>query len=636
MPSVWAYCADLYRSNPGGTVKLTSLAVTGPPVRGSDGERSAINEQAELVGECPVVVSRLGGKDQSCLLDTGSQVSTISEACFLEHYAHLKSEVSESFITLTAANNLPIPVVGVVWMEMVVCGRELGRKGLLVVSSPGLSHGPVILGMNVLRHLDQLLFQENGPQYWRNLGVQRPVQQALQQVGRRGTRALGTIEEHLGLLKVGHHQRLELPPRQEVLIPLEVRTHQRLNGMEVMVEPTDVLRVGSGVMVARTVSVVTGGKVSVRFCNLTDQLCRVPAGTVIAQVVAIHENSVQGMRKLSLRPEASEAWALSVQVEEQEGPCPEWNGTMIRTQMDVSLEECAAGDVAKLDQMLWNRQKVFSRHEEDFGYTEDLQHEIRTGDAPPVRERYRPIPPRLYQEVKSMLRQMLDNHVIQESKSPWAAPIVLVRKKDGTIRFCVDYRKLNSCTVRDAYPLPRIEESLAALGNAKFFSTLDLASGYWQVPVAPQDREKTAFVTPMGLFEFCRMPGLWLRQWSVDAESRKSVEGLPYTCQALFREALDAWIATATAGEIFLDWLDRMGLCKALVSNMAAPVQQTHFSVLHQNSPWPLRKLLPSGSKPAAAASGYYEQTRHSNPLPRHTDPSQQPSTAAARQTPER
>ncbi|XP_063820175.1 uncharacterized protein LOC135062022 [Pseudophryne corroboree] len=165
-------------------------------------------------------------------------------------------------------------------------------------------------------------------------------------------------------------------------------------------------------------------------------------------------------------PEASEAWALSVQVEEQEGACPEWNGTIIRTQMDVSLDECAAGD----------------------------------------RERYRPIPPRLYQEVKSMLRQMLDNHVIQESKSPWAAPIVLVRKKDGTIRFCVDYRKLNSCTVRDAYPLPRIEESLAALGNAKFFSTLDLASGYWQVPVAPQDREKTAFVTPMGLFEFCRMP----------------------------------------------------------------------------------------------------------------------------------
>ncbi|XP_063350112.1 thy-1 membrane glycoprotein [Pelmatolapia mariae] len=135
-----------------------------------------------------------------------------------------------------------------------------------------------------------------------------------------------------------------------------------------------------------------------------------------------------------------------------------------------------------------------------------MQHSIPTGNAAPVRERYRQIPPKLYQEVKSLIQGMLDANIIVPSCSPWASPIVLVRKKDGTLRFCVDYRKLNAVTHKDAYPLPRIEESLASLGNAKYFSTLDLASGYWQVEVSPPDREKTAFTTPMGLFEFTRMP----------------------------------------------------------------------------------------------------------------------------------
>ena len=101
---------------------------------------------------------------------------------------------------------------------------------------------------------------------------------------------------------------------------------------------------------------------------------------------------------------------------------------------------------------------------------------------------------------------MLEKDVIQPSSSPWASPIVLVQKKDGSTRFCIDYRKVNTVTRKDAYPMPRVDDTLDTLAGAKWFSTLDLISGYWQVEVNPKDREKTAFCTPEGLFEFKVIP----------------------------------------------------------------------------------------------------------------------------------
>ena len=98
-----------------------------------------------------------------------------------------------------------------------------------------------------------------------------------------------------------------------------------------------------------------------------------------------------------------------------------------------------------------------------------------------------------------MVEDMLTQGVVEESQSPWASPIVLVKKKDGDLRFCVDYRQLNRVTKQDVYPLPRIDDTLDLLSGSKFFTTLDLASGYWQVAMDPES-EKTAFVTWSGLY----------------------------------------------------------------------------------------------------------------------------------------
>ena len=135
---------------------------------------------------------------------------------------------------------------------------------------------------------------------------------------------------------------------------------------------------------------------------------------------------------------------------------------------------------------------MFAADKSDFGRTNHIQHTIETVGASPICQRSRRIAPAQREETTKMLQDMLNKQIIQPSTSPWASPIVLVRKKDGTLRFCVDYRKLNSLTQKDAYPLPRIDDALDTLVGSKWFTTLDLISGYW---LSKQDREDSILHT---------------------------------------------------------------------------------------------------------------------------------------------
>ena len=130
---------------------------------------------------------------------------------------------------------------------------------------------------------------------------------------------------------------------------------------------------------------------------------------------------------------------------------------------------------------------------------------INTGNAHPINQRPYRIPLAKRVLVEKELRGMLNNDIIEPSHSPWASPITIVPKKDGSFRLCGDYRKLNNATIKDAYPLPRIQDIFDQLAGAKVFTTLDLKSGYWQVMIEEGSREKTAINTHMGLFQFKRM-----------------------------------------------------------------------------------------------------------------------------------
>ena len=164
------------------------------------------------------------------------------------------------------------------------------------------------------------------------------------------------------------------------------------------------------------------------------------------------------------------------------------------------------------DQELQDAKALFTRHRSVFassdnylGCTGAVKHHIRTTDDIPVTMPYRRIPPTQLEEVKSHLQELVQSGAIVPSDSAYASPIVLVRKKTGALRTCCDFRALNAKTVKDSYPLPRIDESMDALAGARYFSTLDLQSAYMQVPMHPDDAHKTAFTTPFGLYEHRRM-----------------------------------------------------------------------------------------------------------------------------------
>ncbi|UYV63913.1 K02A2.6-like [Cordylochernes scorpioides] len=177
-----------------------------------------------------------------------------------------------------------------------------------------------------------------------------------------------------------------------------------------------------------------------------------------------------------------------------------------QTKLEIDLKDLTEDEARMARAFIKKNQDAFSTGNGKLGRTDLVQHKIYTGNARPVRQPPRRVPMAKRDEVVGLLHKLKQDGVIEESNSPWSSPVVLVTKKDGSTRFCVDYRKLNEVTKKDSYPLPRIDDTLTTLAGSSWFSTLDLKSGYWQVGVHPADREKTAFSTGNGLYQFTVMP----------------------------------------------------------------------------------------------------------------------------------
>ena len=198
------------------------------------------------------------------------------------------------------------------------------------------------------------------------------------------------------------------------------------------------------------------------------------------------------------------------------GPCEQSTLTetarqeLLLEKLDLTgLEAWPPEQAEKARSLLKEYHDIFSLEKHDMGHTKAAKHKIvlKDPDTSPFRERFCRIPPPQLDEVRAHLKMMLDAGVIRLSNSPWCNAVVLVRKKDGSLHFCIDFRRLNSLMVKDSHPLPRICETLESLAGAAHYTTIDMNSGFWQVPMDDESKQYTAFTLgSMGLYECECMP----------------------------------------------------------------------------------------------------------------------------------
>ena len=284
----------------------------------------------------------------------------------------------------------------------------------------------------------------------------------------------------------------------------------KLHVMTQATYPEDRANLPNGVYVVKTYTELRDGShnVSVVLRNLTGKLVHLAAGRLVARVVAANTipdatPSSDFLRKLDeLEPNQNPPKKLTI--EERQKLLLE----LLRKDGRLDKSKQWPPELAlKFERMLMEHHNIFSLEQNEKGCTDTAEHVIELLDTEPFKERFRRIAPPLVEEVREHIQEMLDGGTIHPSQSPWCNAVVLVRKKDGGLSFCIDFRRLNSWTKKDAYPLPWMQETMESMVGTGFFSTIDLKSGFWQVKMAKDSQQYTAFmVGSMGVYEFLRMP----------------------------------------------------------------------------------------------------------------------------------
>ena len=464
----------------------------------TEGTSPGSNICQRAIGKCPVSKVKMGGVTVTCLLDSGSEVTTITEEFFDRNFKPMGQTLLSTggWLTLTAANGLDIPYAGYFELDVEAQGVVIEKRGILVVKNPtNLSslqrkrEVPGLLGMNILGPISEKLRSKETVVGTANIDTAwaQVLQLSLLQA-RTSVR---------GTARVAGKDPVHLPANSITTVMSTGWSGQRDSKDMVLVEPIQ-MPSDARMRVINTL-VKPSGTFNVRVVNLSDTDIWLPPRTKIGVLHSIEsvEPSVD-FKRVSINEERVTFTNSSCSEPKinKDTTCP----------VDLTELDLTKYQREQLEGLLRKHSKAFISNDEDLGYTETVTHKIRTTDDLPITQPYRRIPPSQYQEVKEHIQKLISTNVIRESHSPYASPIVLVRKKNGSLRLCVDYRKLNLKTLKDSFPLPRIDESLDALNGAKWFTTLDLASGFNQVAVADDDKQKTAFTTPFGLYEYNRMP----------------------------------------------------------------------------------------------------------------------------------
>ena len=300
---------------------------------------------------------------------------------------------------------------------------------------------------------------------------------------------------------------IELPAHTQMVIEGHL-TDDSGKGRPVMSDFDGIFDPHDEALVAPTVVTASDGRIYLMVTNASDDPIELSAQTSLGHVFSINGSQKQdSLYELAEVSEAKEVldntfgYIQSLSAMHDDTSVPDDICTKLR--IDKSL---IGADRENAKEVLRSFQSIISRTKTDFGRTKIVPHTVPTGDARPECQRAYRTSPAMRQEIRKQVDSLLEAGVIEESYSPWAAPVVMVKKKNGTYRLCLDYRRLNAVTLKDAHPIPRVDDILDSLAGNKYFSTIDLASGYWQVEMDEADKEKTAFTTGDSLYQFKVMP----------------------------------------------------------------------------------------------------------------------------------
>ena len=407
------------------------------------------------------------------LLDTGSCTTCMSSKAFSKLNERAKMKIMPTRTSFAAAQGTPLEAIGEISLRM-ESGTWSGNVKFVIMKNLAED---VILGQNYLQTFGRSISLIEHKVDMRCGGIIKLKTEGLpvhvQRVDARLEKNCVIPAGHVRLVKV--------------LCPLNLRV-----GELVYVEPHTANLSALGVMVAHLAAEASNeNSIIISVVNPHDTDVRLRAGMIVGQVHTVKEESA------GVLTTTAGHYISLVNDTNQGGPpmkCPPFSE---QSHLDEIKKEAICKLLDKYPTL---------RGEKGIGTTSLTRHRIETGSAAPVKAPSWRRPEVEHQQMEQEVKVMLEAGVIEKSASPWNAPVLLVKKSDGTWRFCVDYRKLNTLTKKDCYPIPRIDETIDKLGKAKIFTTLDLKSGYWQVGMADCDKEKTAFTTRSGHWQFTVMP----------------------------------------------------------------------------------------------------------------------------------
>lgn len=408
------------------------------------------------------------------MVDTGAMVSCFSRKFFLEEIVNNYYLKEPSIKSVSGVGNQPIEVMGEVEVPIKVAEIEIVHTFLVLART----NIPVILGMDFCtKHGATIDFKRKEISFYDGL-TSTPL-------------CTGEWWKEVMVREL-----IVLPPQTETILTLKTRGYCK-NG-NVIFEPRSDFSNAWNAVPARTVSRLKRGRVVGKVLNPNNAAVTLLPGTVIGNIEYILDRDIRGKQAL----------VTVATLEERKERTNYGNVKAELSALGIEIQESDLTDNQKdnLVEFLLKNKDIFAKDASELGLTNLGSMNIDTGNHPPVRMRPYRVSPQIKQEISRQIHDMLDHDIIRPSTSAYASPVVMVKKKSGEYRFAVDYRRLNAITTTINYPLPRFEDVIDMVGNAKYFSTMDLVSGFWQIPIAPESRHKTAFISHEGLFEFNRVP----------------------------------------------------------------------------------------------------------------------------------